>query len=443
MEVDFSNMLPQIREIKARIHHRYLNTQNLLAFRRAKEAMRFRKTSRLAFLNFLQSKYEAWTGAVVVQSHPYYLGIDPTSICQLRCPLCPTGVENESRRQNAGQAGKVFRNRTMLTPETLDALLEELGEYLFLITFYNWGEPLLNKNLPSFIQKAKVYEIYTEIHTNLSLPLSDAFIDSLLASGTDNIEASIDGLTQESYEKYRRGGNVELAKSNIVRLARARDRLGLKTNIIWNFLGFSFNEHDIPAALQFCVDHHILFKLRDAFVADPDWLPSYRKAKANVSRGPAPQTTQVRKPSPAIKPVPSPCAWHYGYSTVNANGTVSPCCALWEQKDDFGQVSPGETSFTTIWNNVQYQKSRAAFANKSLPELEDVDTVCLRCPYDASMQNLYSVHDQRVLHNFRTVCKGTEEDKVLTRAFNLLSNREVFVKYCDEYVRFPQPMSIQ
>jgi len=32
------------------------------------------------------------------RNEPYYMGIDPTSICQLRCPSCPTGVENESRR---------------------------------------------------------------------------------------------------------------------------------------------------------------------------------------------------------------------------------------------------------------------------------------------------------------------------------------------------------
>ena len=39
----------------------------------------------------------------------------------------------------------------------------------------------------------------------------------------------------------------------------------------------------------------------------------------------------------------SGCGWHYGYSAVNADGSVSPCCASWNQKDDFGRLDPGVT----------------------------------------------------------------------------------------------------
>ena len=56
--------------------------------------MDFQKANRTAYLNFLHSKYEMMTGEVLVKSYPYYMGLDPTSICQLRCPSCPTGVEN-------------------------------------------------------------------------------------------------------------------------------------------------------------------------------------------------------------------------------------------------------------------------------------------------------------------------------------------------------------
>ena len=132
--------------------------------------MRFHKTSDIAYLNFLRARFERYTGETAVGSFPYIMGVDASSHCQLRCPLCPTGIENESRGSSEPLR---YRTRTHLDPDVFDDLLSELGEFLFMIMFYNWGEPLLNKNLPSLIRKAHRHKIATEIHTNLSLELSD------------------------------------------------------------------------------------------------------------------------------------------------------------------------------------------------------------------------------------------------------------------------------
>lgn len=385
--------------------------------------MNFQKSNQSAYVNFLRAKYDAWTGKVLVKSYPYIIGIDPSSFCQLRCPLCPTGVENESRR--SGQRVS-FRKRTMLTADLFDALLDELGEYLFLIMFYNWGEPLLNKQLPDFIRKAKAYDIYTEIHTNLSLRLGDEYIEALLRSGIDDIAASLDGFSATSYQTYRRGGNYELAQANIERFARARDQLGLKTNIIWNFLVFSFNEHEIEAARQHCNRLGIIFNRREAFIADPDWLPSYRRGEAKPATAPPPASAEP-SPCPKRPQKPIPCAWHYNYSMINADGSVSPCCAPWEQSHDFGIVAPGRSSFADVWNNDLYRKSRAAFAGKQVAGLDDVDTLCLHCPYGQKIQNLYSGNDLEVRRRFAEVFK--DSDPWLERAFGLLDDRDRFVRF--------------
>src|SRR5436190_14442940 len=111
-------------------------------------APKFRKKNRSAFLNFLRAKYEAYTGKIQVQSLPYYLCLDPSDICQLRCPTCPTGMENESRHNADGRKVVYRETRSLLSGDLFDSVLEELGEQLFLIMFYNYGEPLLNKRLP-------------------------------------------------------------------------------------------------------------------------------------------------------------------------------------------------------------------------------------------------------------------------------------------------------
>src|SRR5207244_12605003 len=108
-------------------------------------------------------------------------------------PACPTGVENLLRRKPSGSRTIYRAERKIMSPELFDAVLDELGEYLFLVMFYNYGEPLLNRHLPEFIAKANARDIVTEIHSNLSLPLSDSQIEDLLTSGLDYLNLSIDG----------------------------------------------------------------------------------------------------------------------------------------------------------------------------------------------------------------------------------------------------------
>ena len=65
-----------------------------------RSCLSFQKNNRLAYLNFLRAKYESFSGEVKVESYPYYLMIDPSSVCQLKCPICPPGIENEARTQS-------------------------------------------------------------------------------------------------------------------------------------------------------------------------------------------------------------------------------------------------------------------------------------------------------------------------------------------------------
>jgi MoaA/NifB/PqqE/SkfB family radical SAM enzyme len=410
----------------------------------------FRKTNRSAFTNFLQSKYEMYTGEATVRSYPYYLTLEPSDKCQLRCPTCVTGIENEMRSRR--ELPVIFRaNRASLTLDLLDALLAELGDYLFLIVFYNFGEPLLNKNLPALIRMANLRQIETDINTNLSLPLSDESIDELLDSGLDYLYASIDGFSQETYEVHRVGGRFDLVKENLERIAAARDRLGAKTCITYNFLVFSFNEHEVPAAQRYCENLGIHFNRRDAFIHDPKWLPSYRKKEIpwtvpdDVAL-PAQFSHEKDGVKIAWSPLPPPqasapprCSWHYGYSAVSAGGRVAPCCAVPGDWNDFGTVDPGRTSFGEIWNNDAFRRSRADFSGRPVDGLEA--TVCSHCPVPRFIHHMYSLHDYKVIAQARALLEGS--DPTLLRAFELLCQsrygvglQDLLPEGCDRPERF-------
>jgi MoaA/NifB/PqqE/SkfB family radical SAM enzyme len=389
----------------------------------------FRKTNRSAFHNFLHSKYEMYRGEVSVKSYPYYLTLEPSDRCQLRCPTCVTGIENQMRADRGRQTVAVFRKtRTALSYELLDCLLAELGQYLYLTVFYNFGEPLLHKDLPGLIRKVKAYDIETDINTNLSVRLSDERIEALLTSGLDYLYASVDGFSQHTYQIHRVGGDLELVKRNLERIVRKRDELHLDTSITFNFLVFSFNEHEIPAAKQYCDELGIHFNRRDAFIHDPTWLPSYRRYErpwvvpepvslppgfshrvdgVNIAWSPLPDLGESRPPR---------CSWHYGFSAVSAGGKVSPCCAVPDQKNDFGEVAPGAVTFGDVWNNERYRRSRADFAGGQSDGLEP--TVCTQCPVPKFVHHMYSLHDYKVIATARTALDRTD---LLTRAFDLFS----------------------
>lgn len=415
---------------------------------------RFPKQSLSAFLNFLQAKYNAYTGAVEVNSTPYYAMIDPTDICQLRCPTCPTGIENERRRSKDGADTIDRSDRGRLTSDLFAALIEESGDTLFRIDFHCWGEPLLNQNTPSYIRTAKTYDIETSIHTNLSLKLTDQQLEELLSSGLDYMIVSADGFSQEAYERFRIGGDIELVKANMIRAARMRDKLALKTAIVYKFMTFSWNEHEVDEARQFAEEHGLAFVQFDAMVPDASWLPSHRKDEEPVlslldveeldrqwERAGQPGYWREHEKHPFYIPVqvgrnwiptqgPAPdtfCDWHYSTAVVHPGGHVAPCCMVEKESDRFGTVVPAETSLADVWNNDNYRKSRAVFAGDTPPELEDTDTICTRCYFPDAMKHNFSNYDSQVIAQYLHLYGDSHP--VLAQAFRLLLEGE------DEHAR--------
>lgn len=422
-------------------------------------ALSFKKQNRSAFVNFLRAKYEMFTEVIKVNALPYYLCLDPSDKCQLRCPTCPTGIENESRRRKDGEMTIYRKDRSKLSVELCNSLLDELGENLFLVMLYNYGEPLLNPHLPELIRAATDREIATELHSNLSLTLTDRRIEELLAAGIDRLAASVDGFSQQAYEVHRVGGNIKLVHDNLRRLAVARDRLGLDTEITYNFLIFKHNEHEIDEARKFALDIGIEFCARDAVVNDPSWLPSHRlqeqpyysreEQEAIAERWEpaerndyffAHEDHQVWSPLPKQREgeFPRTCGWHYGFSVVTGGGPVSPCCAMPKDKDDFGTVVPGVVSFADIWNNEYYQKSRLAMTEQPTEGLDHVDPICTRCYVPKFVHHLYNAYDGLVTQRFREVFGESEPE--MSKAFALLDessggiNSSAFVAHYERHL---------
>jgi MoaA/NifB/PqqE/SkfB family radical SAM enzyme len=356
--------------------------------------------------------------------------IDPSNVCQLRCPGCHTGLDNERRRRKAKKLDH-SRAPVRLKGGVLDSILDDCGDILFYCHFYNWGEPLLNEALPDYIRSASDRGIYTKVDTNLSLKCSDQKLEQLLLSGIDEIAVSLDGFSQETYQKYRVNGRFDLALGNLTRLVDLRQRLGVDTKLIWNMLIFAYNEHELSDVAAFCSERNIEFVARDAVFTQlmpADWQPAYRReGKPNPYRlhRPAELTSSAwATPSGVLplfigKPKGRTCAWHYGYTVVNANGGVHPCCGLYKPSDDFGRVTEEPKSFSQIWNNANFEAVRREFPQGEQMQAGGTPSVCLRCRRSETYRDHYTVLDREIMVKYWSL-SAESEARQLDEFFTLL-----------------------
>ncbi|MCB4791217.1 MAG: radical SAM protein [Elusimicrobia bacterium] len=290
----------------------------------------------------------------IVIGYPYWLTIDPSNICNLKCVFCPTG----QRRGTRVQATLSFND--------YKKIIDKLGPYLFHIDFCNWGEPLLNKDISRMITYTKErFSPEIKLDTNLNVELSKDDAVALIKSGVDWISASIDGASQEVYEIYRRDGNFEKALSNLKLLVKVKKDLNKEIpHIHWQFLVFKHNEHEIDKAKAMAKEIGVDSIGFTAPFCSPEWVSN----KDEFNR------YKVVEDKIEFKPVEQICGWLWDGITINADGSVSPCCSVEDQKDDFYEFF--KKPFWMIWNGKKYRVARKFVKDRTKPKENNVCTNC-------------------------------------------------------------------
>jgi len=140
--------------------------------------------------------YSRFTGVPSQKGLPVSISIEPTTSCNLRCPECPSGLRAFSRPTG------------MLDKNFFEKIIDELSGHLLYLVFYFQGEPYLNPAFLDMVRYASSKKIYTATSTNAHY-MNDDNARRTVESGLDRLIISIDGVTQDVYEKYRVGGSVE------------------------------------------------------------------------------------------------------------------------------------------------------------------------------------------------------------------------------------------
>jgi len=321
------------------------------------------------FLNFCIVTFQfTVTKNSRVIGYPVELVIDPCNICNLHCPLCPTGQ------------GRSDRSKGKMSFDNFRRIIDELGAYLYRVDLHNWGEPLLNDDLYQMVSYARAHNIQVRVSSNLNV-IDKVKAKKLMKSGLDVLIVSLDGASQETYKQYRVGGSFDKVTRGIKMIIEMKKELNSSTPfIIWQFLVMRHNEHEIPKAedmaKEFGVNKLDLFAIhcdmgREIFWNDKTriektakWLP--RNEKFCIYDLTAGKKKSQRRT----------CNFLWVQAAINWNGSVSPCCALYDEKYDFGNAFC--IGFKSVWNNDKYRQARRIIRTKKIGE-NDYLNVCSNC----------------------------------------------------------------
>jgi len=297
---------------------------------------------------------------------PKLITLEPTNHCNLKCPLCPTGEGDASVAYGLFKLDKYKK------------VVDVFSKWAQTVQLFSWGEPLLNKSFIEMIRYASQnpHKIRSITSVNLNV-ITDEQIKGLLTSNLDALHVSIDGITQEVYEKYRVGGNLEVVFDNLRKLLAAKKIYKSNTKIQWDFIVMKQNEHQVEEAKKIAKDLEVIINISCARThlkedtLNPvdkmidkygEWLPSEPKYNSyNMD-------TKTRKKS--LKFCKSP----WKEVMVNWNGDVFPCsCIHTEEKDRMGNIF--EQDFEEIWNGEKYIAAR----KELLGQPNDLETICRTC----------------------------------------------------------------
>jgi MoaA/NifB/PqqE/SkfB family radical SAM enzyme len=115
----------------------------------------------------------------------------------------------------------------------------------------NWGEVLLNRELPKMLEYAYQMGVATRIEEGVNLndaPLET--LEALVAFKTKVIRCAIDGVTNESYRRYRIGGDLKRVIANIKAINEFKEKYGSsEPRLVFQFILSSDNLHELEGAV--------------------------------------------------------------------------------------------------------------------------------------------------------------------------------------------------
>jgi len=297
-----------------------------------------------------------WTNRPMVAPAPIAISVEPTTVCNLKCPQCPTG------------AGTLLRSKGTMELSLFQTIIDQLSPATFIVNLYLQGEPLLNPVIGEFIRHAHGKRLYTILSTNGQL-LDRSTAKKLVNSGLSKIIISLDGVTEQSYAAYRVGGSLQKVLEGLEILRQEKLSANSQFPLVeLQFIVFEHNQHEInqikEVAHRYFVDK---LTIKTAQIINPqiEIRPSTQSELTRYVNNARDFKMKGRRYRHCFK------VWHSMVFTWN--GSAAPCCYDKDLNHSHGTI--GQASVDELWRGQTIQH----FRKKIVTENEPFE-MCSNCP---------------------------------------------------------------
>ena len=302
------------------------------------------------YISYLTKKAVHW-------GMPTTIAIEPTNVCNLACKECPTGTKS-LKRIKGNMDVKLF-----------ESTINQLHKELISVILYFQGEPFLNAQLFSMMAFAKTKKLYSYCSSNGHF-LNDGNAKKTIESGLDELIISLDGTTQEVYEKYRQNGTLKTVLEGTSNIVKWRKELKLnKPFVKFQFLVVKPNEHQLDDAKKLTKKLNVdKISFKSAQIYD------YKNGNSLIPKNQ--KYSRYKKQSDGSYKIKSKlknrCWRMWSNPVVTVDGSVIPCCFDKDAKYKMGNLN--KQGFKEIWKGEKYQLFRQGI----LKNRKEID-ICRNC----------------------------------------------------------------
>ncbi len=340
----------------------YSTTKKQLIANFAILASYVRTISSARFINILHLKFSYLLSTIfktpLLRTKAMAISIEPISICNLKCPECPTGL------------GILKRPKGTISTPQFSELLKHINKEVWHLNLYFQGEPYMHPNFFKLVTLAKKANLVVSTSTNGQY-LDTERANKTIASGLDSLIISFDGATQEVYSKYRINGQLNKVIEGTKALVKAKQEQKSNYPILTaQFLVFKYNEHQINDFIKLANDLGIdKIDLKSAQVYDSPNAENRLTTLNKYSR-----YELDEKESLKIKGSYKNKCWKaWSSSVITWDGNVIPCCFDKDADYNFGNVYQSNLS------EINNSKASQQFKKQLLTAQSQID-ICQNCP---------------------------------------------------------------
>lgn len=340
-------------------------------------------SKQIRFMDIHSEQKELWQS--LPERIPSGIYIEPTNLCNFRCPFCPTGTPaliKPLRLPKGMMDLKLYRKII----KDLKEMVQQTGQRIKRVHLYKYGEPLLHRDFPYMVQLAKEAEIAESVETttNGALLTSD-FAREILEAGLDVIRISVEHVEDNYYTMVSMGKTTynQICK-NVESLFLQKIQLSKSLHVHAKIIDTGLSEAQISRFINDFSSISDSWNINKCEKWPPDGInvsECFNRLNTASRDGMFGRNRKTRR---------IVCSEPFTKLAINFNGSVSVCCIDWSFNAVVGNAL--DQHIRDIW----YGETLKDFRIKQLMGERFGLSACFSCDYADNLPDI-DEHRNKIL----------------------------------------------